>query len=117
MRIADIGLGAIVVVALLATAASAQNTAASPMAMMHVDCAKATDMMTPGDSMAAMPKMSGDVDKDFTAMATMHEKALMMLMQVETQCGKDSKLKAAASKGMQENLSLLEMLQAQGQRY
>ena len=101
-------------IAMPAAPAAAQTASVSPPPMMNVDCAKAGDTMTASGKASEMPAMTGDVDKDFSAMAMMHMKAMMMLMQVEAKCGKDPKLKAAASQRMQDSLSVLEMLQALG---
>ncbi|MGH7729199.1 MAG: hypothetical protein ACREM2_10495 [Vulcanimicrobiaceae bacterium] len=61
-------------------------------------CANADSMMmhgTSGGSMSMM-KPSGNVDKDFTAMAMMHEHAIADMAKLEMECGKDAKAKAEA---------------------
>jgi hypothetical protein len=61
------------------------------------------------------PPMTGDVDKDFIAVGMLHEKSMMMLMQVEMACGKDPKIKAAVAKSMRESEMRLQMFHDQGQ--
>jgi hypothetical protein len=77
----------------------APSAADTPSAAM--DCSKADAMM-----MAPMPmpsgmesmKPSGNVDKDFTQMAMMHDQMMMKMVHMEMACGKDAKAKAAAAK-------------------
>ncbi len=80
--------------------AVAQPATASPAPMMSVDCAKASDMMMHGGKMDTPPAMTGNVDKDFTAMVAMEHKSMMMMMHVEMQCGKDPNVKAATAKAL-----------------
>ena len=118
MKIANIGLGlmaAALSVTVLGTAASAQPAMMSPEPAMTVDCTKAGDMMSQAGKMDSGMTMTGDVDKDFMAMAMMHEKGMMMMQQVEVQCGKDPKVKAAATKSMHDSQMRLQMFHDQGQ--
>lgn len=87
----------------------------SPGMMQSVDCSKAGDMMSQASKMDAGAAMTGDVDKDFMAMAMMHEKGMMMMQNVEMQCGKDPKIKAAAAKGMRDSQMRLQMFRNEGQ--
>ncbi len=63
----------------------------------------------------AQPAMTGDVDKDYRAMTMAHDKATMMMAQVEVSCGKDPQLKTAASKVLQDASDRLQMFRNQGQ--
>jgi uncharacterized protein (DUF305 family) len=70
-------------------------------AMTKIDCSKAGSMMSDAAKMGTTTAITGDVDKDFMAMAMDHEKGTMMLMKVEAACGKDPKMKAMAAKGIE----------------
>ena len=94
---------------------AAQMASPMPMmSMMPIDCSKAGDMMSQAGKMES-PPMTGDVDKDFMAAGMVHEKAMMMMMQVEMACGKDPKVKAGVAKSMHESEMRLEMFRNQGQ--
>lgn len=95
-------------------AAPALAQPAPMMSMAPIDCTKAGDMMSQAGNMPA-PPMTGDVDKDFVAVGMVHEKGMMMMMQVEMACGKDPKVKAAVAKSMHESEMRLQMFRDQGQ--
>ena len=67
-----------------------------------MDCSKADSMMTtmpmPMPSGMESMKPSGNMDKDFTEMAMMHNQMMMKMAHMEMACGKDAKAKAAAGK-------------------
>ncbi len=124
MKIASIGsslLATALTTAVLVAPAAAQSPSPAPMMMSSpgqmtsIDCSKAGDMMTQAGKMDDSATMTGDVDKDFMAMGMMHEKGMMMLMQVEAKCGKDPKVRAAAAKGLRDSEQRLEMFRNQGQ--
>ncbi len=110
------GLGAIAVCFSMALfqAGPASAQAMSPAPMMAVDCSKAGDMMMQSNKMDS-PAMTGDVDKDYMAMAMAHQKSMMMLMHVEMSCGKNEALKKEAAKSMREADERLEMFRNQSQ--
>ena len=113
-----LGLAAATTSAALLHAApvAAQPSPAGAMAGPPVDCSKAGAMMSEAGKMSqTQPAMTGDVDKDFRAMMVPHEKAGMMMAQVEASCGKDPQLKAAAAKALQESSDHLQMFRNQGQ--
>ncbi len=121
MKIARFGLGfAAVALGFSLLSGSAVAQPASPGAMMSsgammVDCTKAGDTMMQAGKMDGGAAMTGDVDKDFAATAMMHEKSMMVLQQVEVQCGKNAKLKAAAAKGLHDSQMRVEMFRNEGQ--
>ena len=78
-------------------------TAAQSAAPAAIDCSKAETMLMEAQKMyATAPTMTGDVDKDFRAMTMAHEKATVMMDQVEASCGKDAATKAAAAAELHE---------------
>ena len=100
-------------------AAAQPSPAAAPggaMAAPAMDCTKAGSMMSQAAKMGqAQPAMTGDVDRDFRAMTMSHDKATMMMAQVEVSCGKDPATKAAAGKVLQDANDRLQMFRNQGQ--
>lgn len=75
------------------------------MGSASMDCSKADTMMMSPHAMP-MPtgmedmKPTGNMDKDFTQMAMMHNDMMMKMAHMEMMCGKDAKAKAAAAKMM-----------------
>ena len=82
--------------------------------MTKMDCSKAGSMMSEAAKMGATATMSGNVDKDFMAMAMDHEKGTHMMMKVEAECGKDPKMKAMAAKEMADSDARMRLFRNQG---
>jgi hypothetical protein len=78
-----------------------------------MDCSQAGSMMSDAAKMGTSTTMSGDVDKDFMAVAMDHEKGTNMLMKVEAACGKDPKMKAMAAKAVTDSDARMAMFRNQ----
>lgn len=92
---------------------SASAPAAAADAMMKMDCTQAGAMMSDAAKMGTTTAMTGDVDKDFMAMAMDHEKGTNMMMKVEAACGKDPKMKALAQKSLSDSDARMQMFRNQ----
>lgn len=94
-------------------AGAADDTMMKSDAMMKMDCSKAGSMMSDAAKMGSTTAMSGDIDKDFMAMAMDHEKGTNMMMKVEAACGKDPKMKAMAAKAVTDSDARMAMFRNQ----
>lgn len=96
-----------VLLATLAPPALAQTTAAP-------DCATADKkMMALGKSLASMPA-SGDLDRDFAAMAAAQARMMMDAAKMEMACSKKPELRRMAEAILKQNRDVLHNLQITG---
>jgi uncharacterized protein (DUF305 family) len=93
---------------------TAPATADDKMAATKMDCTQAGSMMSDAAKMGSTTTATGDVDKDFMAMAMEHEKGTNMMMKVEAACGKDPKMKAMAAKAAADSDARMLMFRNQG---
>ncbi len=100
--------------ALSTAVTSAPAAADDKMMMTKMDCTQAGSMMSDAAKMGTTAMMSGNVDKDFMAMAMEREKGTNMLMKVEASCGTDPKLKAMAAKAMADSDARMAMFRNLG---
>jgi hypothetical protein len=85
------------------------------MMMTKIDCTQAGSMMSSAAKMGSAPAMmSGDTDEDFMAMMMDREKGTNKLLKIESQCGKNDKMKAMAMKEADASDKRMEMFRNQG---
>ena len=88
-----------------------KTTPANPPKTTHADASKELHrIMAHGSSMANAMPMSGDVDKDFAMMMTMHHQQALEMADVLIEHGKSAELKAMARKMKQAQQAEIEQL-------
>jgi len=73
------------------------------------DCSKAGSMMSDASKMGSSETITGDQDKDFSAIMMDREKGSMMLLRVEVKCGTNVTEKALAQKLLAQEQQRIEL--------